>query len=205
MRTTCHLRHFGRDLVLAARTNPSALAVEYGRLTWRADQSRVSGVVSSRTGLCSSRIGVAPHCTPVVHGCEPQPFPHYPAFNIGPIIGACFNVDITRRYVQEIKQATCLRTFEHDSRLSIWSMLYVFPAPFQPRVFTVLVGIFPPSAQEDAFYVIQAPIDVSSDPELARLNAHTEVPGINHASIVQGRYVATERIQKLKDGSTEWM
>ncbi|KAH7103978.1 hypothetical protein BKA62DRAFT_695196 [Auriculariales sp. MPI-PUGE-AT-0066] len=123
------------------------------------------------------------------------------------------------QYVHEIKAATCLRQLE-DPRMSIWSMLYVFPAPFQPRIFTALIAVFPPKlaspghatapsagaeSYDDEFILVQVPIDVSSDAELAKANTHPEMNIVKHDNIVHGRYAATERVRKTQDGKTEWL
>ena len=82
-----------------------------------------------------------------------------------------------------------------------------------PRVFTILqvthydessprTGCVHPSPRRSVFLhphsdriFISIPVDLSNDPELAKLE---------EKEVVKGRYASVERIKELPDGNTEW-
>lgn len=102
------------------------------------------------------------------------------------------------QYMPEINEAVQLRDLGEGN--SIWSLHYVFPAPLQPRVFTVLQAVFRDSAEADEFFLVQLPVDVSADAELAAKDH-----GLRDTRIVRGRYASVERLCKTADGKTEWL
>ncbi|KZV84243.1 hypothetical protein EXIGLDRAFT_727455 [Exidia glandulosa HHB12029] len=99
-------------------------------------------------------------------------------------------------YMPEIKAATLLKTL-HAETDTIWSMHYVFPPPLQPRVFTVLQSVH---RSDDEFWIVQLPVDVTSDAEMAAKDH-----GIQDPKVVRGRYASVERLRKTADGKTEWL
>ncbi|EJD44162.1 hypothetical protein AURDEDRAFT_152230 [Auricularia subglabra TFB-10046 SS5] len=104
-------------------------------------------------------------------------------------------------YISEIKEASLVQQLnEHDA---VYSMLYVFPAPLQPRVFTVLQAVFR-SADKDELVVVQLPVDVSGSDELKGTD-HAFRTDHGHAHVVRGRYASAERLRKLDDGRVEWL
>jgi len=78
----------------------------------------------------------------------------------------------------------------------IWTLHYEFPSfGVSPRVFTVLqVTHYDELSSPRTGLFITIPIDLSSDPELAKF----EEKG------VKGRYVSVESIKQLSNGNTEW-
>lgn len=77
----------------------------------------------------------------------------------------------------------------------IWSSYYEFPSVgVSPRVFTGLQVTHYDSNSPRTGLFISIPVDVTSDPELVKL----EETG------VRGRYVSVESIKELPSGKTEW-
>jgi hypothetical protein len=116
------------------------------------------------------------------------------------------------RYIEVVKKATLVKKI--SATQEIWTMYYEFPSfGVSSRVFTVLqvthydesssprTGCVRPSPRcprsltpfWDSLF-ISIPIDLSSDPELAKLEEHR----------VKGRYVSVEAIKELPSGNTEW-
>jgi len=99
-----------------------------------------------------------------------------------------------KEYIKVIKKATLVRKI--SATQEIWTMYYEFPSfGVSPRVFTVLQIIhYDESSSPRTALFVSIPIDLSSDPELAKL----EEKG------VKGRYVSVESIKQLPNGNTEW-
>jgi len=122
------------------------------------------------------------------------------------------------RYINELKKATLVKKISPTQE--IWTLYYEFSSfsfGISPRVFTVLqvshydesssprtgcVHPFPshlinqshtPHYFTNSLF-ISIPVDLTSDPELAKL----EEKG------VKGRYVSVESVKELTDGNTEW-
>jgi hypothetical protein len=109
-----------------------------------------------------------------------------------------------------VKKATLVKKI--SATQEIWTMYYEFSSfGVSPRVFTVLQvthyesssprkGCVCPSSPYSHTHIfshsifVSIPIDLSSDPELAKL----EEKG------VKGRYVSVESIEELPSGNTEW-
>ncbi|KAJ7484976.1 hypothetical protein B0H11DRAFT_1722616 [Mycena galericulata] len=100
-----------------------------------------------------------------------------------------------KAYIHEIKKVTLVKTLSPTA--SIWTILYGFPPPMSPRVFTILqITHLDPSTPRTG-WVVHVPIDLTGPGDEA-LRAH-EDRGI------KGRYACVERITELPDGrGTEW-
>ncbi|KAJ7453570.1 hypothetical protein B0H11DRAFT_2161301 [Mycena galericulata] len=98
-------------------------------------------------------------------------------------------------YIHEIKKVTLVKTLSPTA--SIWTILYGFPPPMSPRVFTILQITHLDSSTPRTGWVVHLPIDLTGPGDEA-LRAH-EDRGI------KGRYACVERITELPDGrGTEW-
>jgi len=100
-----------------------------------------------------------------------------------------------KEFIPEIKEVKKVK--EVSSTAQIWTLYYTFTPPVSPRVFTELQVVYLDEGSGDSpktGLVISLPIDLSSDPELAK----TERKG------VKGRYVSVERLLALENGNTEW-
>ncbi|THG98688.1 hypothetical protein EW026_g3539 [Hermanssonia centrifuga] len=95
-------------------------------------------------------------------------------------------------YVDVVKKATLVKQISPSQ--AIWSMYYRFPAPLSPRVFTVLQTIELNESTPRTGIIVSIPVDLSSDPELAKL----EEKG------VKARYVSIESLKELDGGKVEW-
>ena len=111
--------------------------------------------------------------------------------------------------MKEVKKATLVK--QVTSNMSIWSMYYEFTPPVSPRVFTVLQfahldetsprtgsvarlytgSVFIHSLRR---FLIQVPVDITEDPELAKLEEKA----------VKGHYCSVEIIKELENGNVEW-
>lgn len=120
------------------------------------------------------------------------------------------------RYIEAVKKATLVKKI--SATQEIWTMYYEFSSfGVSPRVFTVLQVTHYDSSNprtgcvsiSQRYYALRIshsnsstfnsifasiPVDLSSDPELAKL----EETG------VKGRYVSVESINELSSGNTEW-
>lgn len=105
-------------------------------------------------------------------------------------------------YISEIKEASLVQQLNaHDA---VYSMLYVFPPPLQPRVFTVLQAVFRLEGK-DEFVVVQLPVDVSGSEDALKGKDHAFRTDHGHPHVVRGRYASVERLRKLDDGRVEWL
>ena len=123
--------------------------------------------------------------------------------------------ELVNRYIEAVKKATLVKRISETQE--IWTMYYEFASfGVSPRVFTVLqvthydssdpkTGCVRPSSHIviilSEFIVqlfnsifVSIPVDLSSNPELAKL----EEKG------VKGRYVNVESVKELSSGNTEW-
>ncbi|KAI0306616.1 hypothetical protein B0F90DRAFT_1865460 [Multifurca ochricompacta] len=98
-----------------------------------------------------------------------------------------------KQYIDVVKKVTLIKKISETQE--IWSLYYEFPSVgVSPRVFTVLqVTHYDPRSPRTGLF-ISIPVDLTSDPELARL----EEKGI------KGHYVSVESIKELPNGDTEW-
>ncbi|KAL0066409.1 hypothetical protein AAF712_006451 [Marasmius tenuissimus] len=94
-------------------------------------------------------------------------------------------------YIPDIQKATQVKVISPTQE--IWTMRYKFPGPLSSRVFTVL-QVRRMSDSPRAGTIVSIPVDLSADPELAKL----EEKG------VKGRYVGVEQLLELENGNTEW-
>jgi len=104
------------------------------------------------------------------------------------------NPENEKEYIDELKKATLVKKISPTQ--AIWTMYYEFPSfGISPRVFTVLlVSHYDESSSPRTGLFISIPVDLTSDPELAKL----EEKG------VKGRYVSAESVKELPSGDTEW-
>jgi len=93
-----------------------------------------------------------------------------------------------------LKKATLVKKISPTQE--IWTLHYAFSSfGVSPRVFTVLqVSHYDESSNPRTGLFISIPVDLTSDPELAKL----EEKG------VKGRYVSVESVKELPGGNTEW-
>ncbi|KAJ7018479.1 hypothetical protein C8F04DRAFT_977262 [Mycena alexandri] len=99
-----------------------------------------------------------------------------------------------KAYIYEIKKVTLVKTLSPTA--SIWTILYGFPTPLSPRIFTVLqVTHLEPSTLRTG-WVVHIPID-STGPGDEELLAKEDRG-------VKGRYACVEKITELPNGRTEW-
>jgi len=100
-----------------------------------------------------------------------------------------------KEYIPEIKEVKKVKQVSHTAE--IWTLYYTFTPLVSPRVFTELQVYHLEEGTDSSprtGLIISIPVDLSSDPELAKL----ERKG------VKGRYVSVERIMTLESGDTEW-
>jgi len=99
-----------------------------------------------------------------------------------------------KEYIEVVKKATLVKKI--SATQEIWTMYYEFPSfGVSSRVFTVLqVTHYDESSSPRTGLFISIPLDLSSDPELAKLEDKR----------VKGRYVSVESIKELPSGNTEW-
>ncbi|EIN07161.1 hypothetical protein PUNSTDRAFT_104692 [Punctularia strigosozonata HHB-11173 SS5] len=97
-----------------------------------------------------------------------------------------------KNYIADIKKVAKVK--EISPNMIVWTLYYTFPPPVSPRVFTVVQITHLESTSPRSGWIISLPVDLSSEPELAKL----EEKG------VKGRYVSVERILELPDGKVEW-
>ncbi|KAK7693757.1 hypothetical protein QCA50_003329 [Cerrena zonata] len=97
-----------------------------------------------------------------------------------------------KEFIHVIKKVTLVKKLSETQ--SIWTLYYTFPPPVSPRVFTVLQTTLLEPDPHRTGLVISIPIDLSDDPELAKLEEHG----------VKGRYTSVERLSESEDGTVEW-
>ncbi|KAJ7632777.1 hypothetical protein FB45DRAFT_913452 [Roridomyces roridus] len=97
-----------------------------------------------------------------------------------------------KEFIPDINKVTKVK--EISPTQMIWTLHYKFSPPISPRVFTVVQITRLSESSPRTGTVVSIPIDLSEDPELAKL----EEKG------VRGRYVSVERITELEDGTIEW-
>ncbi|KAI0301989.1 hypothetical protein BC826DRAFT_1089826 [Russula brevipes] len=99
-----------------------------------------------------------------------------------------------KEYIEDVKKVTLIKKV--SATQEIWTAYYEFSAiGVSPRVFTMLqVKHYDDSSSPRTGLFISIPIDVTGDPDLAKL----EEKG------VKGRYVSVESIKELPNGNTEW-
>ncbi|KAI9509341.1 hypothetical protein F5148DRAFT_763905 [Russula earlei] len=99
-----------------------------------------------------------------------------------------------KEYIEVVKKATLVKKV--SATQEIWTMYYEFPSfGVSSRVFTILVVThYDESSSPREGLSVSIPVDLSSDPELAKL----EEKG------VKGRYVSVGSIKELPNGNTEW-
>lgn len=95
-------------------------------------------------------------------------------------------------FMKEVKKATLVK--QVTSNMSIWSMYYEFTPPVSPRVFTVLQFAHLDETSPRTGFLIQVPVDITEDPELAKLEEKA----------VKGHYCSVEIIKELENGNVEW-
>jgi hypothetical protein len=79
----------------------------------------------------------------------------------------------------------------------IWAIHFALRAPASNRLFTILLATHVDTDSTTGLrtgYVMSIPVDVSSDPELTRLEYHA----------TRGTYSAIERVREMPDGSVNW-
>ncbi|KAF8202594.1 hypothetical protein K438DRAFT_1581005, partial [Mycena galopus ATCC 62051] len=99
-----------------------------------------------------------------------------------------------KAYIHEIKKVTLVE--ELSQTASIWTILYGFPRPMSPRVFTILQVTHLDSSEPRTGWVVHLPVDLTGPGDEALL-AHEERG-------IKGRYTCVEKIMELRDGRTEW-
>ncbi|KAJ7453733.1 hypothetical protein FB451DRAFT_1049948 [Mycena latifolia] len=99
-----------------------------------------------------------------------------------------------KAYIHEIKKVTLVKKLSQTA--SIWTILYGFPPPMSPRVFTVLQVTHLDSSEPRTGWVVHLPVDLTGPGDEVLL-AHEE-----HG--IKGRYTCVEKITELPDGRTEW-
>ncbi|KAI0005992.1 hypothetical protein BJV74DRAFT_875084 [Russula compacta] len=98
-----------------------------------------------------------------------------------------------KEYIDVVKKATLVKKI--SATQEIWTMYYEFPSlGVSPRVFTILQVTHYDNSSPRTGLFISIPVDLSSDPELARL----EEKG------VRGSYASVESLKELPNGNTEW-
>ncbi|KAF8503600.1 hypothetical protein F5888DRAFT_1008764 [Russula emetica] len=108
-------------------------------------------------------------------------------------LGCSNHSDYEKEYIEAVKKATLVKKI--SATQEIWTMYYEFSSfGISPRVFTVLQVTHYDSSNPRTGIFVSIPVDLSSDPELAKL----EEKG------VKGRYVSIESIKELSGGNTEW-
>ncbi|KAJ6632124.1 hypothetical protein B0H10DRAFT_5248 [Mycena sp. CBHHK59/15] len=98
------------------------------------------------------------------------------------------------KYIHEIKKVTLLKTLSPTT--SIWTILYGFPPPVSPRVFTVVQVTHLDESTPRTGWVIHMPIDLTGPEDVALLAQEDRS--------VKGRYACVEKITELPNGRTEW-
>ncbi|KAJ7736995.1 hypothetical protein DFH07DRAFT_96528 [Mycena maculata] len=96
--------------------------------------------------------------------------------------------------IHEIHKVTLVKTLSPTA--SIWTILYGFPPPMSPRVFTILQVTHLDASTPRTGWVVHLPIDLTDPADEALLSY--EGRGI------KGRYACVEMITELPDGRTEW-
>ncbi|KDQ60770.1 hypothetical protein JAAARDRAFT_124085 [Jaapia argillacea MUCL 33604] len=97
------------------------------------------------------------------------------------------------KFIGDIKKVTLIKQI--SPTMSIWSMYYHLPPPISARTFTVLQVTHLYEASPRSGIIVSIPVDVTHDPELAKLEEKA----------VKGRYVAAERFRELENGNVEWI
>ncbi|TRM62579.1 hypothetical protein BD626DRAFT_51243 [Schizophyllum amplum] len=98
------------------------------------------------------------------------------------------------RYMPIIRKVTKVKEISPSQQ--IWTLYYKISAVLSPRVFTVLQvdHLDATDASRRIGTIVSIPIDLSSDPELAKL----EEKG------VKGHYVSVEQLVELESGTVRW-
>ncbi|KIY63051.1 hypothetical protein CYLTODRAFT_433121 [Cylindrobasidium torrendii FP15055 ss-10] len=97
-----------------------------------------------------------------------------------------------KEFIPDIDSVTKVQALSPTA--TIWSLHYKFSSPVSPRVFTVLQVVHISKESPRVGLITSIPIDLSDEPELAKLEADA----------IRGRYVSVERLQELEDGRFEW-
>jgi Protein of unknown function (DUF3074) len=79
----------------------------------------------------------------------------------------------------------------------IWATHFALKPPASNRLFTILLATHVETDSATGLrtgYVLSTPVDISSDPELTKLEFNA----------TRGTYSAIERVKELPDGSVNW-
>ncbi|KAI0320121.1 hypothetical protein OF83DRAFT_1053778 [Amylostereum chailletii] len=98
-----------------------------------------------------------------------------------------------KEYIKEVKKSTLLKQVSPTQ--AIWSMYYEFSTlGVSSRIFTVLQIAHLDQASPRTGLFISIPVDVSGEPELAKLEEKA----------IKGHYTSVEQIKELDNGKVEW-
>jgi len=99
------------------------------------------------------------------------------------------------RYYEELDKCQLVKKISDDQE--IWAIHFALRPPVSNRLFTILltthVDVDPETGLRTG-YVLSIPVDVSSDPELTKLEYKA----------TRGTYSAAERLREMPDGSINW-
>ncbi|KAI0273587.1 hypothetical protein BC834DRAFT_216068 [Gloeopeniophorella convolvens] len=154
---------------------------------WKKGKAYYKNTVHTYSKSKSDGDGATWHCRVSEHAAEDATFDEFWS-KLGDN-----HAENEKEYIESVKKSTLVKKISDTQE--IWTMYYEFTSiGVSPRVFTVLQTTHYDSSSPRTGLFICVPVDLSSDPELAKL----EEKG------TRGRYASVERFRELPGGKTEW-